>query len=398
MSKKLVQINVTCTGSTGKIMCSIANEAEKNGYEAYCFYGRGNSKKDVKCIRIESNLSVLFHVFIARVFNKQGHGSYFATLNLIKQLKQIKPDVVHLHNIHGYYLNYKLLFKYLNESNVKVIWTLHDCWALTGHCAYFTMCGCNKWQSACYRCPQIKSYPKSFLLDTSKSEYLEKKKIFTSLKNLTLVTPSKWLSDIVLQSFFKENEVVVINNGINTDVFKPNIDKEIYKKYNIPNDKKIILGVANVWDERKGLNIFFQLLPKINKDFVIVLVGVSKNQMKQIPREIISIERTENVDDLVKIYSIASVFVNPSLEETFSLVTIEAMACGVPVVVCNTSAITELVVENTGIVVNKHSVDDYYKGIIELCKKEKSFYLSTLLEHSARYSNYNKIKEYIDLY
>ena len=194
--KKLVQINVVCNGSTGKIMCDISNEAEKKQYDVYCFYGRGKGIENIKNFRIGNNFSVFFHLCLARMgFN--GHGSYFSTKKLIKKLKKINPDIIHLHNIHGYYLNLRVFFKYLkNEYNGKVIWTLHDCWAFTGHCSYFTMINCEKWKKKCHDCPQLYCYPKQ-MFDTTAREYCFKKKLFSGLKNLIIVTPSVWLKDLV---------------------------------------------------------------------------------------------------------------------------------------------------------------------------------------------------------
>ena len=258
---KLVQINSVCNGSTGKIMCSIADEAEKQGYETYNFFGRGKPKKNGRDIKIDSKIEVYFHVLLARLgFN--GHGSYFATKRLIKKLRKINPDVIHMHNIHGYYINLKLLFKYLkNEYKGKIVWTLHDCWAFTGHCSHFTYIKCDKWKKCCYNCHQLSEYPKTFF-DTSKREYNFKKKLFTGLKNVIIITPSTWLSEIVKKSFLKEYSVEVINNTVDTNIFKKysveDLD-EIYKKYGIPRNNKIIMGVAGVWTEKKGLFDFIEL-------------------------------------------------------------------------------------------------------------------------------------------
>lgn len=372
--KKLVQINVVCNGSTGRIMCDIAKKAQKNGFDSYCFYGRGEPNKEVKCIKIGNKLGIYFHVFLTRIFNKHGHGSYFATKKMIKQIKKIKPDIIHLHNIHGYYLNLKVLFKYLkNEFKGKVIWTLHDCWSFTGNCAHFTAIKCNKWKKECYKCPQIKTYPKSYFFDTSNSEYFLKKKLFTSIDNMKIILPSYWLASLVKSSFFRNNKIEVINNGINLDVFKPTFDNSIYKKYGIPNDKKLILGVANNWEEKKGLDIFINLSKIINNDEFIVLVGLSEKQILQLPKNIIGIQRTENMLDLAKIYTIASIFVNPSLEETFSLVTAEALSCGTPVVVCNSSATQELINEKNGLVVTKPTTNQYYKCIKKILSRKKIY-------------------------
>lgn len=396
--KKIVQINVVCNGSTGRIMCDIAKKSSNEGFKTYCFYGRGNPNKDVNCIKIDNKLEVYWHVLITRLFNKHGHGSYFATKRMIKRLKNINPDIIHLHNIHGYYLNLKVLFNYLkNEYNGKVIWTLHDCWSFTGHCSHFTVVNCNKWKSSCHNCPQVKVYPKSLCFDSSKSEFEFKKKLFCGLPNLTIVSPSNWLAKLVKQSFLKSYEVIIINNGIDLNMFKPTYDETIYDKYNIPRNKKIILGVANIWEERKGLSIFIDIANNLSNDKQVVLVGLNQKQLNSLPSNIIGIKRTDDIVDLIKIYTLSSIFVNPSLEETFSLVTIEAIACNTPVIVCNTSAINELIKENVGIVVKKHICYEYLNAI-ELILKNESKYIKNLSAYISTYDIYFKINEYIEKY
>lgn len=396
--KKLVQINIVCNGSTGRIMCDIAKNAEQEGYESFCFYGRGNPNNSIKCIKIGNKFTTYFHVFLTRLFNKHGHGSYFATKRLVRQLRTINPDIIHLHNIHGYYLNLKVLFKYLKQYDKKIIWTLHDCWAFTGHCSYFTMNNCNKWIDGCSKCPQVNYYPKSWFIDTSKKEYLLKKQLFEGLNDVTLVTPSVWLADLVKTSYLNKYNVEVVNNGIDLNIFRPMNDSSIKEKYNIPDNKKIILGVSNIWEKRKGLDIFFELSKIVDSNIVIILVGLSSKQMKNLPSNMIGIQRTDNVLELVKIYSIADVFLNPSLEETFSLVTIEAMACGTPAVVCNTSAVKELIIENTGYVVDIHSVDNYKEKCYALLDQDKSFYLPYLIEHVKKYTIGKNLSNYLKLY
>ena len=392
MKKKLVQINSVCNGSTGKIMCDIAFKAKESGFETYCFFGRGASNEKVNCIKFGNKISIYFHVLLAR-FGFNGYGSYFSTKKLIRKLKKINPDIIHLHNIHGYYINFHVLFKYLKKQyKGKIVWTLHDCWTFTGHCPHFVISKCNKWKKCCCNCPQLNIYPTTFL-DTTKREYELKKKLFLGLENLTIVTPSNWLKDLVEKSFLNKYDIEVINNGIDLNLFKPTVDKTIYNKYNIPKDKKILLGVANIWEERKGLKIFLDLAGMIKSDTIIVLVGLTKSQINQLPNNIIGIEQTNDIYDLIKIYSISNVFINPSLEETFSLVTVEAMACGVPVVVSKTSATKELVVSGVGTVVDKEDAKDYFEKICNLCYDSKK-----INDHVQKYSNELNIEKHIKLY
>lgn len=360
--KKIVQINSVCNGSTGKIMSDIAKKTQELGHQTYCFFGRGNPKKDINCIKIETKFEFLLHALIARLgFN--GRGSFLATKRLVKKLKKINPDVIHLHNIHGYYINLKVLFNYLKkEYRGKIIWTLHDCWTFTGHCAYFTISKCEKWKTNCKKCPNLKAYPRE-IIDRTKKEYKLKKELFTGLNNITIITPSKWLMGLVKESFLKDYEIKVVNNGINLDIFKPTYDEKIYEKYNIPKDKKIILGVANVWEERKGLNDFIKLSKKIDeKKYQIVLVGTNKKIDSLIPKKIISINRTDNQIELAKIYSISTILFNPTYEDNYPTINLEAQACGLPVLTYKTGGCPEQVPVSN---IVKKNTNDIMKKINE---------------------------------
>ncbi len=393
MSKKLVQINVTCNGSTGRIMTQIQEEVTKEGWEAYSFYGRGKPAND-KCIKIGNKFDVLFHVLVTRLFDLHGYASKRATKKMIKQIKSIDPDVIQLHNLHGYYLNINLLFKYLKTCDKKIVWTLHDCWAFTGHCTHFTYPECNKWKNEkCSNCSRKRQYPASLFIDNSSREIRKKKQLFTNINKLIIVTPSEWLKNLVKQSFLKDYTLKVINNGIDLTIFKPTKTIDVKRKYNIPDDKKIILGVASIWSSNKGLNEFFELSKQINeKNFCIVLVGLNKKQIKKLPSNIIGISRIENLEELANLYTCANVLFNPSKEESFSLVTVEAMACGTPVIGYNNSAIKEF--SNLKICKTLSLNDnDKFNKIIAFCK-----------EHTDIDKNVNKfsikfvMQEYMNLY
>lgn len=393
--KKLVQINVVCNGSTGKIMCDIAKKANDNGTETYCFYGRGLPNKDVNCIKIGNKFSTLFHVFLARLgFN--GHGSYFATKKLVNDLKRIEPDIIHLHNIHGYYINLRLLFNYLKKDyKGKVIWTLHDCWAFTGHCSYFVIANCDKWKKECHHCPQLDSYPKA-IFDTTKREYKLKKELFSDVNNLILITPSNWLKKIVSASFLNQYEVKTVYNGIDKTIFyRRESSSNIFDKYPNLKDKKIILGVANKWEERKGLKYFLNLNKYLSSDYKIVLIGLNEQQISELPDSILGIKRTDSIDELADFYSSSYVFYNPSFEETFSLVTAEAMSCGLPVIVFDSSAPKELISKNDYLVKNAlfKSIDEVNNEVLEYIKDCKK----TNLEED-KFSKEEMIKNYLKLY
>ena len=386
---KILQINSVCgVGSTGRIATDLYKVLEEQGHECKIAYGRGNAPEGIDSIKIGSNLDNYAHVFKTRVFDKHGFGSINATKKFIEEVKDYDPDIIHLHNIHGYYINIEILFNYLKEANKPVIWTLHDCWAFTGHCAYFDYVGCDKWKEGCNKCPQKQGYPTSNVLDNSKYNYEKKKELFTSVKNMTIVTPSKWLANLVKESFLGKYQVEVINNGIDLEVFKPT-ESNFRVKHNLE-DKFIVLGVASVWEERKGLKYFVELSERLSEDYKIVIVGVNEKQKKELQQNILAITRTNNVKELAEIYTAADVFVNPTLEDNFPTTNLEALACGTPIITFNTGGSIECVNENCGVVIKQNNIDELYQTIIEL-KKDWNIEVN-------RYDKKYKYNEYLYLY
>lgn len=391
---KVLQINSVCgIGSTGRIATDIHNMLIEQGHESYIAYGRDLPRNCDNAIRIGNKIDNYAHVLLTRLFDKHGFGSIKATEEFIKKVEEIDPDVIHLHNIHGYYINIEVLFDYLKEADKPVIWTLHDCWAFTGHCAYFDYVGCEKWKTGCYDCPEKKSYPSSRLLDKSKQNYLKKKEIFTGVKNMTIVTPSSWLAELVRESFLGEYPVKVINNGIDLKIFKPT-KSNFREKYNIE-DKFIILGVANVWDRRKGFDYFIELSKLIKIDEIIVMVGLTEKQKRSLPDNIIGITRTNDVNELVEIYTAADYFLNPSLEETMGLVTVEALACGTPVIVSNSTAVPEVVNEKCGKIVLDNSTKGFYSAIVN---NDRDFSSIECIKQAQKYDKQKMYKKYLNLY
>ncbi len=398
-SKIILQINsVVNSGSTGRIAEEIGQTAISCGWESFIAYGRNERPSVSKLIKIGSEKDIRWHGVQTRLFDKHGFASRKTTFDFVKQIDEIKPDIIHLHNIHGYYINIEILFYYLKRVNLPVVWTLHDCWPITGHCSYFTFIACEKWKSECYSCPQKKEYPASYFIDRSKKNYIKKKELFNSLTNLTLVPVSQWLSGILKESFLQNYPIKVVNNGVNIEAFRPSLNSGFRIRYGFK-DKFILLGVASIWDERKGLKDFIELSKLLNSDFQIVLVGLTKAQIREIPNNIIGIERTENVDELAEVYESSDVFVNPTYEDNFPTTNLESLACGTPVITYKTGGSHESIDENTGIVVKQGNIKKLEDAIKEIKRRGKQYYSKACVERVHRlYKKEDRYKEYIDLY
>lgn len=366
---RVLEINV-CSGckSTGRIASDIAKQFIDKGHEAVIAYGRGFVDCGIETYKISSNWSVKLDALKTRIFDNAGFNNRKATKKFIEWIRSYNPDVIHLHNLHGYYINVELLFKYLKTCGKKILWTLHDCWAFTGHCAHFDFVCCDKWKVGCEKCVQKKEYPASLLVDSSKRNYKKKKELFTGIPNLTIVTPSRWLADLVKQSFLKEYSICVIHNGIDTESFQP-IENSLRQSYNLK-DKKILLGVASPWSKKKGFDDFLKLADLIAQEYKIVLIGLNDKQIKKIPSNAVGIKRTHSKKELAEWYSVANVFVNPTYEDNYPTVNLEAQACGTPVVTYRTGGSVESVPDNY--VVEQGNVKELYEKIQQIVgAKEK---------------------------
>lgn len=397
---KLLQINITANwGSHGKIAEGIGLVAMRRHWESYIAYGRWKNPSQSQLYHIGCPADEMIHGVSSRLFDNQGLMSHIATQRLVRYIKAIQPDIIHLHNIHGYYLNYPILFRCLKRTGVPVVWTLHDCWTFTGHCAHYMFAGCERWKTHCQNCPLKSNYPKTLLLDRSYSNFEKKKKFFTSLPNLTLVPVCKWLDGEIAQSFLKNIKRTVIYNGIDTNIFTIKHNNEnIRRKYNIPSNNKIVLGVASNW-YRKGLGDFIKLRSMLTEDFSIVLVGLNEKELNSLPQNIIGIKRTENVDDLTDLYSTANVFFNATWEDNFPTTNLEALACGTPVITYDTGGSKEAIDNNTGYVVGKGELDLVSKLIRHICSNEKNLFSSAcrkrVIDHFKRE---DRFEEYFSLY
>lgn len=398
---KLLQINTVINfNATGRIAEELGKVALSKGIESYIAFGRNRRPSHSTLVKIGNDWSFKFHVLLSRLFDRHGSGSKIATKKLIRRIIEIKPDIIHLHNVHGYYLNLKILFDFLAESNLPVVWTLHDCWTMTGHCAYFDYVGCQKWKTTCFDCPQKGQYPKSWIIDRSKQNFLEKKQLFCKLKNLTIVSVSNWHASLVRESFLKDYPLQVIHNGLDLGQFKPTEGASSMKrKLNIPDEKFILLGVASVWEPRKGFKDFLQLSQLVDKDTILVMVGLDDSQMKQLPQNMHGIARTENIEQLVDLYTCADMFLNLTYEDNFPTTNLEALACGTPVLTYRTGGSVESVSTGTGFIVEKGDFNGILDAIQEVRKNKKESYIDACRTRAETlYDQQDCYRSYIQLY
>ncbi len=390
---KVLMLNEVCgVTSTGRICTDIADILTKNGHNCVICYGRDDvPHKYLKYAhRIGSNISVYLHAALSRVFDRTGFYSVSTTKELIKFIKEYKPDIIHIHNIHGYYIHIGILFDFLKTLSVPVVWTFHDCWPMTGHCTCSDFIGCNKWLTQCENCPQKNCYPASLLADASRKNYIDKKRIFTGVDDLHIVTPSLWLKKQVEKSFLSSYETIVISSGIDTDIFKPT-PSDFRKKHNLEG-KKILLAVANAWSDRKGIADYIKLSQEIDDSYKLVMVGNLRG--KKIPENILCIDHTNDQTELAQIYTEADVFLNFSYEETQGLTTIESLACGTPAIVVNRTAIPECITPECGVIIEKYEKNSFSFALEQALKKSKN----ACIQRAMQYKKFERFEDYINLY
>ena len=365
---KILQINsVVNWGSTGKIAEQIGLCILNHDSESYIAYGRdmGNVTSRSRLIRIGNKTAVYKHYIESLLLDNQGLGSRRATRHLIEALKNIHPDLVHLHNLHGYYINYPILFSYLRDNSIPVVWTMHDCWSFTGHCTYFDLVACKKWITGCINCPNKRDYPHS-LYDNSAKNFKLKKQIFTNLDKIVMVPVSHWLADLTKKSFMGKYPIQVIHNGIDLSIFRIEQNK-LREELNL-NGKYIVLGVSsNGFSGRKGLSDFLTLSQILPNQYQIIMIGLTQDELKILPSNIIGIERTANVNELVAYYNLADIFINPTYSDNFPTTNIEALACGTPVITYQTGGSPEALDEKTGLIVSQGDIQTLVSAIQQLC-------------------------------
>ncbi|MCR5627502.1 MAG: glycosyltransferase [Lachnospiraceae bacterium] len=397
--KRVLFINSICgVGSTGRIIAGIMDRLKAHGVDSLCCYGRFSAPASLNTYRIGSDTDVYIHGIKSRITDRHGLYSKAVTKKLIKKIEEYDPELIHVHNVHGYYLNYKLLFEYLKSSGRRVIWTLHDCWSFTGHCTHFQYVSCDKWKSGCDHCPQLRQYPASYLMDGSDKNYRLKKSLFTGFNNMKLVTPSNYLKDRVGESFLKEYETVVIPTGIDREVFSPTDTSDIRKRYSLEG-KKVILGVANPWRERKGLNDFIKLASITDEDTAIVMIGLKEKQKKLLPANIIGIVKTDSVKEMAGWYSLADVFMNLTYEDTFPTTNIEALSCGTPVITYDAGGSSESLNDDVGVVVKTGDVSASYEAFGKIIAANGTKYSrEACMKRAGDYRAEDRFEEYIKVY
>lgn len=390
-ARKLLQINpvLRTSTSTGRIVREIGDVAMRHGWESYIAYSRGRDGI-MACtshtIPVGGKADVAAHGLATRLLDRHGLASTLATKNLIRQIEAVSPDIIHLHNLHGYYLNYRVLFGFLARSGIPVVWTIHDCWPYTGHCYYYSYARCDKWLSGCGHCPQRRLFPASWLVDRSARNYADKHSAFTSLppEQTVIVPVSEWMRGEMEQSFFRSYDFRVIHNGIDTETFRPTGDSGVRARYGLGGGH-IVLGVASVWSREKGLDDFMELSRRLGDGYQTVLVGVDKDTLRHLPRNIVGISRTANASQLAELYSAATAFVNPTWQDNYPTVNLEAMACGTPVVTYRTGGSVEAVTAQTGLTVAQGDLDGIIRAVHTIVHRGKDFYRSACRSHAVEF-------------
>lgn len=445
---RIAHINVTANLSTGRIAADLCRYALAAGHTALLCYGRGAAPSDIPTLRIGDTLQspldmaesplrrtlaavearlrsaaasagVLVHAGLSRITDRSGFYSSHTTLHFIRQLEKFQPDLVHLHNLHGYYLNLPMVIDYLRESNIPVVWTLHDCWTYTGHCAYYHypikpyLCpedapdpaaatACMRWQAGCESCPLKKTYPASYVLDQSSRNYMDKWTLLTSLKRLVLVTPSEWLRQQAAQSFFGRYPIYALPNAIDLKVFTPCGDERTMQRtafrYGLDKlgDRRLVLSVAAVWDERKGLEHLVQLSKALGDGYCVACVGLSEKQLKDLPENMLGIPRTESVAELCALYTIADLYVSMSQGETMGMTLLEAMACGTQVLCYDSTAMPELLTPECGECVPAGDIRAFASAVRHMCDEPKDPF--ACMERAARYTPDQCYPRYLEVY
>lgn len=382
MKPRILFINSVCGfGSTGRI---VADLSKSEDYDSLICYGRKKDFANVNSYKFANFFDNAFGALGTILFDNNIKICSLATKRLIKKIEEFNPDIIHIHNLHGYYVNVVMLFDYLKKNNKPVIWTFHDCWPITGYCALSQYINCQKYSVKCENCPSGFSYPFSLFKQRVTKEFEIKKDIFNSLDNLTIVTPSKWLKGVIKNSFLSSQKIAVVNNGIDLTKFKKVCEK---------NKKFTCLAIANIWTKYRGIDELKKIAKLLDKDIDLVVVGSQSDQVAGAK----SIEHTNSIEELVKLYSSSHVLLNPTLEDNFPTINIESLACGTPVITYRTGGSPEIIDDKTGIVVEKKEVESFARTINGL--KNNYYFLSKdCIDRSKNFSKDNMIIGYRKIY
>ena len=416
MSKKLLQINpvLRTSTSTGRIMKEIGELAMANGWESYVAYSKGRDGLPGSTsipVPVGNKASVAWHGLQTRILDRHGLGSVLATKRFIEDIRRIRPDIIHIHNIHGYFLNYRILFDFLSHSGIQVIWTVHDCWLYTGHCYHYMYAGCDRWKTGCGHCPQRGKFPRSLFADRSARNFRDKRDAFCSMPEdrLTIVPVSDWMRSEMSESFLKDYRFQVIHNGIDTDVFSPQpaLESEVRRCYGL-GDRHVILGIASIWSEEKGLNDFVEMAARLDSDEVIVLVGMDRKQLDDVLSRygrtvlgdrMVAVKRTADVHQLAGLYSTADVLVNPTWQDNYPTVNLEAISCGTPVVTYRTGGSIEAVAGDTGFVVEQGDIEGLVDAVRRVETLGKAHFRDACRSRAVKeFRKEDRYAEYIELY
>ncbi|MEG1300386.1 MAG: glycosyltransferase [Erysipelotrichaceae bacterium] len=380
---KIAQINVTYgKASTGRTCKELSDFLTSKGVNVVTFSAScGKKYKENKIF--ESKISRLKHLMLSRITGLEGYYSFGATKKLVKELLNFNPDIVHLRILHGSYLNYGYLYKKIREMKIPVVWTMHDCWAYTGKCAYYSNLNCFKWKDAtCSKCPAKKQYPESLFFDFSNYMYKRKNELFNSISDLHIVTVSDWLKCEVEQSYLNQFDIRRIYNWIDLDVFQPRESNKLKLKY--PN-RFIILGVASAWSSRKGIDKFIELSKYLADNYLIILIG--KCNVRLPNKRIVSVDNISSKNELSEYYSLANVFINFSEEETFGKVAAEAISCGTPVITNSNTANPEIIDNRCGIVLKNGNMEEVLEAIKKIESNKKLFYSNACVKRANKLFN-----------
>ncbi|TCT30367.1 glycosyltransferase involved in cell wall biosynthesis [Providencia alcalifaciens] len=397
---KVLLIDVNCKkGSTGKIVYELYSELKEQGHEAAICYGRGDKISEKNIYKTSSDIETIIHAGMSRLTGYTGYFSPFSTKRIINIIDSFNPDVIHLHELHGYYVNIYPLLEYIKKKKIKTIWTFHCEFMYTGKCGHSFEC--EKWKTGCHHCPQLNNYPRSLYFDRTEFMYNQKKDSFSNYHNLTIVTPSSWLAERTKISFLHEKKIKIIHNGINNkDIFKPIYNSSLYNKYNLYG-KKIILSIApNIMSYTKGGEKILDIARKYHDQNVIFLLIGNDDEIKNLPKNVIAIGKIKDQNLLAEFYSIADLFLICSKRENFPTTCLEALSCGTPIIGFNNGGTAETAPGNLGFFVEDNDID----ALVEFIKNFTTGKTILASPQECRnfavtnYSTENMLKQYIELY